>query len=875
MATVYLAEDLKHERQVALKLLRPELAAVLGADRFVQEIKTTANLQHPHILPLFDSGTAGGDGDDGPQPFLYYVMPFIDGETLRDKLDRETQLGIDEAVSITTQLADALDYAHRQGIIHRDIKPENILMHDGRPMLADFGIALAVSAAAGGRMTETGLSLGTPHYMSPEQATAEKELTNRSDIYSLGSVLFEMLTGEPPHTGASAQAIVMKIVTDEARPITELRKSVPPNVAAATAKSLEKLAADRFESAAAFGEALANSAFTYGTLIGVSYRPDLPTSRRPNSAAFFAATTTIALLVALWGWLRTGPDLSQPAIRYSMALPADEQISSQPSRIAITPDGAHIIYVGGADDDRSLLVRSRSQLGATRLPGTEGAWEPMPSPDGSRVAFFARPGGRGTVLVSLLAGGPPQQILEEVWNGSWGGDGYLYLTGTQDLRLLRVRATGGPPEELVVNLDSTDGYLSHPEWLPGNRAIMVSLTVGRTTTSVGLLDLATGEHRTLFPAAAAKYSPSGHILYVTDDQTLFAVQFDAERLEVIGDPVVVASGVRLGGNGWSDFDVSDEGTLVYTTGGGTGVARELVSVSRSGVGTAIDPGWADVFETFAISPDGLRLAVSIRSDDDRQIWVKQLPQGPLTKLTLEGATSDRPSWSADGRQIVFRSNRSDGEYDIYTQRADGSAGAELLADASRPLWEGFWSPDEEWLILRTAPGDSTGRDIFAMRSGDSALIPLVVTEAQEQHPALSPDGRWMAYVSDFSGTNEVYVRPFPDTDAALWQASNGGGRAPLWSHDGRELFFWSDPEDGEGMATSVQVLPGTTFAMGERRELFPLTGFISRGTDWDILPDDSGFIMIRNVNSLGRQLDRGELIVVENIFDELERLFGE
>jgi serine/threonine-protein kinase len=216
MATVYLAEDLKHKRKVAVKVLRPELAAVLGAERFVQEITTTASLQHPHILPLFDSGEADS--------FLYYVMPYIEGETLRDKLKRETQLGIEEAVRITTEVADALEAAHQEGVIHRDIKPENILLHKGRPMVADFGIALAVSAAAGGRMTETGLSLGTPHYMSPEQATAEKDLTSRSDIYSLGCVLYEMLTGEPPHTGASAQAIVMKIVTEECRRTSSPRR---------------------------------------------------------------------------------------------------------------------------------------------------------------------------------------------------------------------------------------------------------------------------------------------------------------------------------------------------------------------------------------------------------------------------------------------------------------------------------------------------------------------------------------------------------------------------------------------------------------------------------------------------------------------------
>jgi TolB-like protein len=267
MATVYLAQDLKHDRQVAIKVLKPELAAVLGADRFVQEIKTTAALQHPHILPLFDSGRAvvpplrGAERGTGGEAFLYYVMPFIDGETLRTKLNRETQLGIEEAVRITTQVADALDYAHRHGVIHRDIKPENILLHDGRPVVADFGIALAVSAAAGGRMTETGLSLGTPHYMSPEQATAEKELTGRSDVYSLASVLYEMLTGNPPHTGAAAQQIIMKIVTEEVAPVTKLRRNVPPNVAAAVGKALEKLPADRFETAKAFADALTNPAF--------------------------------------------------------------------------------------------------------------------------------------------------------------------------------------------------------------------------------------------------------------------------------------------------------------------------------------------------------------------------------------------------------------------------------------------------------------------------------------------------------------------------------------------------------------------------------------------------------------------------------------
>ena len=296
MATVYLAEDLKHRRKVAIKVLKPELAAVLGADRFVQEITTTAALQHPHILPLFDSGESDG--------FLWYAMPFIDGETLRDKLNRETQLAIDEAIGITTDVADALDYAHSQGVIHRDIKPENILLANGRPIVADFGIALAVSAAAGGRMTETGLSLGTPHYMSPEQATAEKEITARSDVYSLASVCYEMLAGEPPHLGGSAQQIIMKIIAETAQPVTALRKSVPPHVAAALATALEKLPADRFPSARAFKDALKNPGYTSVRTgaVGAGTRRSWFADARS-----WAAMGVAGLAIAAAGWQATRP----------------------------------------------------------------------------------------------------------------------------------------------------------------------------------------------------------------------------------------------------------------------------------------------------------------------------------------------------------------------------------------------------------------------------------------------------------------------------------------------------------------------------------------------------------------------------------------
>ncbi len=380
MATVYLAEDRKHNRKVAMKVLQPELSFILGSERFLKEIEVTASLQHPNILPLYDSGEAGS--------FVYYVMPYVEGETLRAKINRERQLGVEEAVKIAEAVAAALEYAHERDVIHRDIKPENILLESGQAVVADFGIALAISAAGGTRLTETGLSLGTPQYMSPEQAAGDREVTARSDVYALGAVVYEMLVGEPPHMGSSVQAILAKILSDTPPPISRTRELVPANVDAAVHRALAKSPADRFGSAAEFAAALTNPAFTLPTVAGVATERALPALRLWQRATVgVAVLALVSILVAVWGWLR--PEPPQATARYGVALPPGQELVDEPlaHTFDVGPHGSSIVYVGPGEDGGQLWVKPRDQSEAAPLSGTNGARAPSVSPDGQWVAY--------------------------------------------------------------------------------------------------------------------------------------------------------------------------------------------------------------------------------------------------------------------------------------------------------------------------------------------------------------------------------------------------------------------------------------------------------------------------------------------------------
>jgi len=869
MATVYLAEDLKHERKVAVKVLRPELAAVLGAERFVQEIKTTANLQHPHILPLFDSGEAEG--------FLYYVMPFIDGETLRDKLNRETQLGIEEAVGITTAIADALDYAHRNNVIHRDIKPENILLHDGRPMVADFGIALALSAAAGGRMTETGLSLGTPHYMSPEQATAEKDITNRSDIYSLGCVLYEMLTGEPPHTGASAQAIVMRIVTDDARPVMELRKSVPPNVAAATAKSLEKLAADRFATASQFAEALTNPAFAPASRDPAAPRVATPSlwGRQTLALASLAAVLAVVLTGMVISFrLEQSSDLG--VARFRVGLAANEVLGSVwVPGLAFAPDGKRWAYGGPGEGQPQLWLRSMEKPDATLIRGSETGCCPTFSPDGQSIAFMTQ---LMVLRIVSLGGGPARTVADSgfsdlsLYGGGvdWGPDGYLYVSGLDGL--VRVSPEGGPLEPMAtLNRERGDRTYAWPDVLPNANGALVTVIPEDVSDlaayGIGVVNFAAGSVDIVLQGIYARYAISGHVIFLQDDGTLLAAPFNENRLAVTGPAEPLLAGLRTASVGATQLAVSETGSLLYAT--GTATVQRVVWVDRDGTEEDIDPDWTGRFETPSLSPDGSRLAVSLETEGQGQnIWTKTLDGEAASRLTFAGAVNFRPSWTPDGRSLMFVSDRSN-EAALYQKAADGGGGAALVpVYEPRPVFAGEWSRDSQWLVFRTdnaAPGQG---DILALRTGvDTVPQPVVATPAEEVSPALSPDARWLAYVSDKSGRREVYVQPFPNSANTLWQISTTGGAEPLWSHSGRELFY----RDFDQNLIAVQVVYDPAFRSVSQRVLFSVANYSSQPwhRNYDITADDQQFVMIRGLSHR-----RGSLILVLNFFEELKAKVG-
>ena len=874
MATVYLAEDLKHERKVALKILRPELAAVIGADRFISEIKTTANLQHPHILTLFDSGEADG--------FLYYVMPFIDGESLREKLDHDKQLGVDEAVRIATNVADALDYAHRNDVIHRDIKPENILMHDGRPVVADFGIALAISAAGGGRMTETGLSLGTPHYMSPEQATADRDLSARSDVYSLGCVLYEMLAGDPPHTGPTAQSILMRILTESPRPVEEVRASVPPHVAATLGKALERLPADRFESAKEFMDALGDEGFTHvgsrpaaapPSTADATHGAESDTPYQPpwiSDIRTWVAAGALAVAAAAFGInaIRNGFTDGSFTDRVVTRVPLDLEWGTGTPEFDISPDGSMLVYRARGESGPQLFLRRSDQVEAQLLAGTEGADVPVFSPDGLWIAFSKQ----NEILRISVDGGAPLLMVRSTLAAAtphWGSDGTLVYSTLDGM--YRVPALGGDPELIV-----SGGLFTHrlARILPdGEAVIYTQMPFGSEQAEIHLIELATGTSRVLIDDGFdAHYVSSGHLVYGRFDQALLAVPFDLATHQVMGAPVVVLDSVAIEREaGAAAFRVSETGTAVYAVGSdgsGTGDDDEVMVLVDHEGNEEVLPISGNL-DTPAFSPDGRSIAYA----KDVQLYTYDLILGSNPKLTDTGLNIV-PTWSPDGERIAFLSLRAGAQGgDIYVLDADAG-------QASRPLWSspGFtrpmsWSPDgARLLVVSQTNGGDLDLSVLTMGS-DTASSPYLEADWDEEDGRISPDGKWVAYASEETGDREIYVRAFPDPGEKT-QISEAGGRGAKWAPDGGSVYYRS-----AGSLQRATVRTDPDFEVVSRTTLFPTP----YDGSYDVHPDGERFVFIKQISSPEDESEdsaqeeddvaRG-FIVVNWLTEMLERLGG-
>ena len=849
MATVYLAHDRKHDRAVAIKVLKPELGAVLGVERFLAEIKVTANLQHPNLLPLFESGEVEG--------LLYYVMPFVEGETLRARLEREKQLPVDDAVRLSVAIAQALDYAHRRGVIHRDLKPENILLPDGQPLVADFGIALAVSKAGGQRVTQTGLSLGTPQYMSPEQATGDRDVDARTDVYSLGAMTYEMLTGEPPHSGTTAQAIIARLMTEEVRPLTVLRPSVPPHVDASVRHALEKLAADRFATAGEYGQALQGKgdAATLSRYLPVTPGTSSASASRGRTWREATAWAAAAAALAAFVWLRVHPPAvpDTPVVRTLIEPPAGELVIVGGFPIVISPQGDKLAYVTAGVTGYRTIVQRVSEIG-TRIELADRSLKNLAfSLDGRELVYS-----EGFDVRRISAdGGPSRDVATSgkhtITGLAWVPDGTI-LIGTDD-GLLAAPARGGPLA-LLTDKAAVDGA-TDPVLLPDGKTVLVR--GGQHASSATMLAISLETNKVtdigLAGARAALGVVDDQLVYLNGNGDLTAIGFDVDALHVRGEPVVLegnVDGVGLSLSGTLAFLPGTRKSRLVLVGGGTEVAVRSEAAN---------------YETPRFSPDGRRIAVSIEANDSWDIWVQDRVSSTFTRLTTAGVNR-APEWSSDGKRILYKAivsgkirakGFSTGRTPILWVPVDGSAKAETLYVADAEVNEAVLSPDERWLVLRTDPSPTYPRDIFAVDlKGDRKLQPMATGPSSEMMPRLSPDGKWLAYQSDQSGRNEIYVRPFPGEGARVPVSNNGGGE-PMWDRTGRTLYYRSP----EGI-TAVTLTSGAERSIGARTLVLPTTDPADpTHQSYDVAPDGAHFLMLRRTGG------EAKAVVVHNWRREL------
>jgi serine/threonine-protein kinase len=815
------------------------------------------------------------------------VLELVEGPTLADRI-AQGPIPIDEALPILRQIAEALEVAHEQGIIHRDLKPANVKVKaDATVKVLDFGLAKALeptSAMSPGvslsptitspAMTQAGIILGTAAYMSPEQAKG-RAVDKRSDLWAFGVVLYEMLTGRRPFGGEDTADTLAQILTKDPD-WTALSPTTPVSIRRLLRRCLEK---DRKRRLADAGAARLEIDDASLAADGQGSRVVAPVSMWRRALPVVAAVL-VALAFgtgATWRAMRAS-SLPPGVVRLTIAPSAGESVGtvSPDPDLAVSLDGRRVVYVGERRGAQ-LYVRDLDRLKATAVSGLTTGFgavrSPFLSPDGAWVGFFEN---RSLKKVPV-AGGAAVTLCPTTATArgaSWGPrNTVIFATSAPDTGLLEVSASGGNPR-VLTRPDPAKGEVGHilPEILPGGDAVLFTVVIGPIENSqvgqVAVLNLRTGQYRVLVEGGSnAHYAVSGHIVYALRG-ALYAVAFDLEHLQVRSDPVLVVERVVTKVvTGAASFSLAHDGSLVYLAGDGVSIARSLVWVDRHGGETPILAPSRGYFDA-RLSPDGHRVALGVR-DPAVGIWIAAF-DGTLTRLTSDPSANQYPVWTPNGLRVVYSSGSS---LTLFSQAANGTGDAERLGDSTTQMVANSLSPDGTRLVVAQAH-PTTGSDLYLVSLADGLgrgtardARPLIATRFNEQNAEISPDGAWLAYQSDMSGRNEIYVQPFPDVEQGRFPISTGGGTIPLWARSGRELFYFAP--DGKLMAVPVQL--GHAFSRGNATIAVDRAYFqsIGQGRNYDVSPDGTRFLMIKDAVASSAP---AQLVVVQHFSDELKRL---
>ena len=849
MGVVYKARDTKLDRTVALKFLPEHLnASTEDKARFTQEAKAASALNHPNVCTIHDIQEFDGR--------MFIVMEYVDGQTLRERMGT---LSFKQAIEIGIQIADGLAAAHEKGIVHRDIKPENIMVRkDGIAQIMDFGLAKLRGNVS--RLTKEGSTIGTAGYMSPEQIQGQ-EADHRSDIFSMGAVLYEMITGQLPFKGIHETALAYEIVNVDAAPMSALKPEIDPMLDAIVLECLEKDPNERTQSVKQVSIDLKRFRRESSKQKVSRITAAKPVLRAPSGEAeqllrqpeakrsliswIIAAVMGVGFAVVAVLYLM-GPKREVMTIRASIQSPEFESFAQQSGggsgggQIAISPDGRKIAFVAVDSLGRTrLYVRSLNSLSALPLPGTENAFYPFWSPNSDFIGFFTD----GKLKKIDASGGPPLSVCDaqNSRGGSWGKNDIIVFTPSTSDGIYQVPAAGGTPTQ-VTRLDSAKNESTHrfPWFLPDGKRFLYfdRISSGTDDDQVRIASLDGTVNTKLINSHSNAIYANGYILFVRE-QTLVAQPFDPDSREMKGNAVPIAEQVRFSLN-WNhgSFSASTNGELIYE--GGLGPAtNQLAYFDRTGKNITIVKGSQSVFEG-SFSPDASKIAYSSVDQQQRNedIWVYDIVRSLSTRLTFDPKDDTDPIWSPDGKKIIFSSNRS-GPYSVYVKNADGTGNEDELLKSPSGLYPTSWSEDGKWIAATTYGNRNV---VVYPANGKGTPIGFVSTSFSEDEARFSPDGKWLLYGSNESGQREFYVRPFPGP-GGKWQVSTeGGADRAFWRGDGKEIYYYA--RDGKIMSAEV-ASTNETFSVGAVKPLFDASS-VGVIAFLNVSPDGKKFLVVYN-----------------------------